>query len=32
MPGINPLAGKYQPGQAFTIVSTAALLNTGRRP
>jgi cell division protein FtsI/penicillin-binding protein 2 len=27
MPPINPLAGKYQPGQAFTIVSTAALLN-----
>lgn len=30
MPGINPLYGKYQPGQAFTIVSTAALLNTGQ--
>ena len=30
MPEINPLSGKYQPGQAFTIVSTAALLNTGQ--
>jgi cell division protein FtsI/penicillin-binding protein 2 len=29
MPGIQPLSGEYQPGQAFTIVSTAALLNTG---
>ncbi len=29
MPEIQPLSGKYQPGQAFTIVSTAALLNTG---
>jgi cell division protein FtsI/penicillin-binding protein 2 len=25
----DPLAGHYPPGQAFTIVSTAALLNTG---
>jgi cell division protein FtsI/penicillin-binding protein 2 len=25
----NPLAGHYPPGQAFTIVSTAALLDTG---
>jgi cell division protein FtsI/penicillin-binding protein 2 len=25
----DPLAGRYPPGQAFTIVSTAALLNTG---
>jgi cell division protein FtsI/penicillin-binding protein 2 len=30
MPKIEPLSGKYQPGQAFTIVSTAALLNTGQ--
>jgi cell division protein FtsI/penicillin-binding protein 2 len=28
-PQIQALSGKYQPGQAFTIVSTAALLNTG---
>jgi cell division protein FtsI/penicillin-binding protein 2 len=25
----SPLAGRYPPGQAFTIVSTAALLDTG---
>jgi cell division protein FtsI/penicillin-binding protein 2 len=30
MPVIEPLSGKYQPGQAFTIISTAALLNTGQ--
>ncbi len=29
MPPVDALAGKYPPGQAFTIVSTAALLNTG---
>jgi cell division protein FtsI/penicillin-binding protein 2 len=29
MPQIQALSGKYSPGQAFTIVSTAALLNTG---
>jgi cell division protein FtsI/penicillin-binding protein 2 len=29
MPGLNPLGGVYQPGQAFTIVSGAALLATG---
>jgi cell division protein FtsI/penicillin-binding protein 2 len=29
MPAVSPLAGRYQPGQAFTIVSTAALLSTG---
>jgi cell division protein FtsI/penicillin-binding protein 2 len=29
MPQIQPLSGRYAPGQAFTIVSTAALLNTG---
>jgi cell division protein FtsI/penicillin-binding protein 2 len=30
MPALSPLAGKYQPGQAFTIVSSAAILSTGR--
>lgn len=29
MPALDGLAGRYQPGQAFTIVSTAALLETG---
>jgi cell division protein FtsI/penicillin-binding protein 2 len=29
MPQVQPFSGRYQPGQAFTIVSTAALLNTG---
>jgi cell division protein FtsI/penicillin-binding protein 2 len=29
MPTVDGLAGRYQPGQAFTIVSTAALLETG---
>jgi cell division protein FtsI/penicillin-binding protein 2 len=29
MPVLEPLAGHYQPGQAFTIVSTAALLARG---
>jgi cell division protein FtsI/penicillin-binding protein 2 len=29
MPAVNPLDGQYQPGQAFTIVSTEALLTTG---
>lgn len=29
MPRIDPLAGRYQPGSAFTIVSTAALLSSG---
>ena len=29
MPEVQALSGRYQPGQAFTIVSTAALLNTG---
>jgi cell division protein FtsI/penicillin-binding protein 2 len=29
MPPVQALSGRYQPGQAFTIVSTAALLNTG---
>jgi cell division protein FtsI/penicillin-binding protein 2 len=30
MPTLDPLAGKYQPGQAFTIISSAALLSRGR--
>jgi cell division protein FtsI/penicillin-binding protein 2 len=29
MPDVRPLTGAYQPGQAFTIVSTMALLRTG---
>ena len=29
MPAVDPLDGRYQPGQAFTIVSTAALLEGG---
>lgn len=29
MPRADPLAGHYQPGQAFTIVSTDALLSSG---
>jgi len=29
MPAVSPLAGHYAPGQAFTIVSTAALLQSG---
>jgi cell division protein FtsI/penicillin-binding protein 2 len=29
LPSIQPLAGRYQPGQSFTIISTAALLGTG---
>ena len=28
LPRVDPLAGHYQPGNAFTIVSTAALLST----
>jgi cell division protein FtsI/penicillin-binding protein 2 len=28
MPAVSPLAGHYEPGQAFTIVSTAALLES----
>jgi cell division protein FtsI/penicillin-binding protein 2 len=30
MPALNPLSGQYEPGQAFTIISSAALLSTGR--
>jgi cell division protein FtsI/penicillin-binding protein 2 len=29
MPAVNPLAGQYRPGQTFTIISTAALLDSG---
>ena len=28
MPAVDPLGGRYQPGQSFTIVPTAALLST----
>ena len=28
MPGVDPLGGRYQPGQAFTLVSSAAVLST----
>lgn len=30
MPGLSPLAGQYQPGQAFTIISSAAILAAGQ--
>ena len=30
MPSLSPLSGEYEPGQAFTIISSAALLATGR--
>lgn len=29
MPPLRPLGGRYQPGQAFTIVSSAAILGSG---
>ena len=29
MPSLDPLAGQYQPGQAFTVVSSAAVLSGG---
>jgi len=29
MPSLSPLAGAYKPGQAFTIVSSAAILSAG---
>lgn len=32
MPAISPLDGRYEPGQAFTIVSSAALLADGINP
>ncbi len=28
MPAVDPLAGRYQPGQAFTLISSAAVLST----
>jgi cell division protein FtsI/penicillin-binding protein 2 len=31
-PGLQPLWGQYQPGQAFTIVSSAAILSKGLSP
>jgi cell division protein FtsI/penicillin-binding protein 2 len=30
MPSISPLAGRYEPGQAFTIISSAAILSAER--
>jgi cell division protein FtsI/penicillin-binding protein 2 len=30
MPGLSPLAGSYEPGQAFTIISSAAILSAQR--
>jgi len=30
MPSISPLAGSYEPGQAFTIISSAAILSAER--
>jgi cell division protein FtsI/penicillin-binding protein 2 len=30
LPSLSPLSGKYEPGQAFTIISSAALLSAGR--
>jgi cell division protein FtsI/penicillin-binding protein 2 len=32
MPALSPLAGSYEPGQAFTIISTAAMLAAGKNP
>jgi cell division protein FtsI/penicillin-binding protein 2 len=32
MPGLQPLSGQYEPGQAFTIVSSAAVLSAGLSP
>jgi cell division protein FtsI/penicillin-binding protein 2 len=32
MPGLQPLSGQYEPGQAFTIISSAAILSTGLSP
>jgi len=29
MPSLSPLAGAYRPGQAFTIISSAAILSAG---
>jgi cell division protein FtsI/penicillin-binding protein 2 len=30
LPALSPLSGQYEPGQTFTIISSAALLSTGR--
>src|SRR5215469_3492113 len=30
MPALSPLNGQYQPGQAFTVISSAALLASGQ--
>ena len=32
MPALSPLAGRYEPGQSFTIVSSAAMLAAGTTP
>jgi cell division protein FtsI/penicillin-binding protein 2 len=32
MPSLEPLSGEYEPGQAFTIISSAAILSTGLSP
>jgi cell division protein FtsI/penicillin-binding protein 2 len=32
MPSLQPLSGQYEPGQAFTIISSAAILSTGLSP
>lgn len=32
MPALQPLSGRYRPGQSFTIISAAALLGTGLAP
>jgi cell division protein FtsI/penicillin-binding protein 2 len=32
MPALQPLAGQYEPGQAFTIISAAAFLASGVSP
>jgi cell division protein FtsI/penicillin-binding protein 2 len=32
MPQLSPLAGEYEPGQAFTIISTAAILSASPLP
>ena len=31
MPALSPLDGRYQPGQAFTLVSSAAILSRGMK-
>jgi cell division protein FtsI/penicillin-binding protein 2 len=32
LPSLQPLSGQYEPGQAFTIVSSAAILSAGLSP